>query len=313
MKNKTTYLFGEKAYYEKSLKNLNGTESIYELFDNYYLQLDLIKYKLFGEDVENFGDLIIHRKHYSPFKINIDFLGKNLKDLKLFRKIFINDKNQKKDENKWRNPTKGDIRIFLKILKEKKLSPINFFKFKKIPYFLKKNFFVTNNNVVNKNSFSLNSRNKQINVSSSSEKLPYLSRIQSTSFGEKDKLSLSPIFKCRHKQRTKIKKENNIINENKCFNSFNCPYEKENIQDNNFIKNKKGLKLTKKINKKLCVKENKEKNKRKEEVLLIKNKLISLKERAIKFPNSFLDVISKSDEQKPQLKKRFKFLISHFN
>ncbi len=45
MKTKTSYLFGEKTSYKQGLKKFKGSESIFELFSQYYLQLDLLKYK----------------------------------------------------------------------------------------------------------------------------------------------------------------------------------------------------------------------------------------------------------------------------
>ena len=316
MKNKTDYLFGEKAYYEKSLNSFRKTESIYELFDNYYLQLDLIKYKLFGEIPENYGDLIINGVNYSPPKINIDFLEKHLKELNLFRKIFINDKRQQK-EIKWKDPTKSDIKAFLKILTKKKLSPINFFKFKMVPSFTKKN-----NNSIHKNNLSLSSRNKLAN-SSYTNKSNLSSRIQNTSFNsfnEKNKLALSPIITCRHKLRTKLNNENNIIKE---YNSFYFPYRKKCIQNNayniysilkNKNKNKNGTENTiKKFDKRKYLKEMNDNNKKIERTLLIKNKINSLEKKVNISSNSFLYKILKRDEQKPQFKKRFKYLLSQYN
>ena len=323
MKSKTSYLFGEKTNYEKCLKKFKGSESIFELFNSYYLQLDLMKYKLFGEDYENYGDLKIHGESYSPSKINLDVLENYLSDVKLFQEIFINDNKQQKT-TRWVNPSKNDIKEFLKILNIKN-APLNFFKIKKMPKLTYNKVIksergknIRNNNSKNTNINENMKYNKNISRNNnlknlSTEKSSNLSclQINSSITNKNKKLPLSPVLTCRHKLKNKINEENNIIKE---YNSFYCPYEKKCVP-NKFIllskrKNLNKRSLSDKFDKIDCMRKKRENNKRVEEILLMKNKLNALEKKAKIDSNNFIYKILKRDEQKPQLKLRFNYLMS---
>lgn len=324
MKSKTSYLFGEKSNYEKCLKKFKGSESIFELFNSYYLQLDLMKYKLFGEDYENYGDLNIHGQSYSPSKINLDVLENYLSDVKLFQEIFINGNKQQKT-TRWVNPSKNDIKEFLKILNKKTLTPLNFFKIKQMPK-------LTYNKVIKsergKSIYNNSSKNININENtkynmnvnknnnlknSSTEKSSILSSLQISSsiINKNKKLPLSPILSCRHKLKNKINEESNIIKE---YHSFNCPYEKKCVPNKFILLSKRKIfnkrSLSDKFDKIDYMRKKRENNKRVEEILLMKNKLNALEKKAKIDSNNFIYKILKRDEQKPQLKLRFNYLMS---
>lgn len=304
MKNKTTYLFGEKSTFKKAIRKFKDSESMYDLFDSYFLQLDLLKYKLFGEDFENFGDIIIKGQHHSPRKINLDFLVNHLTETKLFQEIYTNYIKQHK-RKKWRTPSKNDIKIFLNLLITKTKSPINFYKMKNMPLIINNRFVKKpdkNANKFNKTNFSRNT-----SLKFSPKEKSFLSFEKTSNLSEiPPKISLSPPMTPRYK----IIKSNNNENQISKFNK----------DENNSIPKKISLSPTrnkfKAINifdKLKYIKDKQEKKRKDCEKFIIKKKLNFLEKKAKSNSVNFKTTLSERNSQKAQFNRRFKFLISKYN
>ncbi len=304
MKNKTTYLFGEKSTFKKAIRKFKDSESMYDLFDSYFLQLDLLKYKLFGEDFENFGDIIIKGQHHSPRKINLDFLVNHLTETKLFQEIYTNYIKQHK-RKKWRTPSKNDIKIFLNLLITKTKSPINFYKMKNMPLIINNRFVKKpdkNANKFNKTNFSRNT-----SLKFSPKEKSFLSFEKTSNLSEiPPKISLSPPMTPRYK----IIKSNNNESQISKFNK----------DENNSIPKKISLSPTrnkfKAINifdKLKYIKDKQEKKRKDCEKFIIKKKLNFLEKKAKSNSVNFKTTLSERNSQKAQFNRRFKFLISKYN
>ena len=306
MKNKTSYLFGETSTYKKVVQKFKGSESIYDLFDSYSLQLDLLKYKLFGDDLENYGDIVIKGEHHSPTKINLDFLVNHLADTKLFQEIYINYIKQHK-KSKWRTPTKNDIKIFLNLLITKTKSPINFFKMKNLPLIINNRFVKhhkKNTNKFNKLNSCNTSRITRLKISPKKEK-SVLSFEKTSNLSEISKISISPPFTPRNKI-TKSNDSESQISKTK--------------EGNNSIPKKINLSSTRNIFKPMniierlrYIKEKKEKMRKEDENFLLKKKLNVLEKNAKSNSVNFKTRISERNSQKAQFNRRFNFLISKYN
>ena len=304
MKNKTTYLFGEKSTFKKAIRKFKDSESMYDLFDSYFLQLDLLKYKLFGEDFENFGDIIIKGQHHSPRKINLDFLVNHLTETKLFQEIYTNYIKQHK-RKKWRTPSKNDIKIFLNLLITKTKSPINFYKMKNMPLIINNRFVKKpdkNANKFNKSNFSRNT-----SLKFSPKEKSFLSFEKTSNLSEiPPKISFSPPMTPRYK----IIKSNNNESQISKFNK----------DENNSIPKKISLSPTrnkfKAINifdKLKYIKDKQEKKRKDCEKFIIKKKLNFLEKKAKSNSVNFKTTLSERNSQKAQFNRRFKFLISKYN
>jgi len=304
MKNKTTYLFGEKSTFKKAIRKFKDSESMYDLFDSYFLQLDLLKYKLFGEDFENFGDIIIKGQHHSPRKINLDFLVNHLTETKLFQEIYTNYIKQHK-RKKWRTPSKNDIKIFLNLLITKTKSSINFYKMKNMPLIINNRFVKKpdkNANKFNKTNFSRNT-----SLKFSPKEKSFLSFEKTSNLSEiPPKISLSPPMTPRYK----IIKSNNNESQISKFNK----------DENNSIPKKISLFPTrnkfKAINifdKLKYIKDKQEKKRKDCEKFIIKKKLNFLEKKAKSNSVNFKTTLSERNSQKAQFNRRFKFLISKYN
>ena len=55
-------------------------ENINQILDRYFLALELIKFNLFGEDFENYGNLEINGQTYYPNKLDLDYLAQQQSD-----------------------------------------------------------------------------------------------------------------------------------------------------------------------------------------------------------------------------------------
>ena len=55
-------------------------ENINLILDQHFLTLELIKFNLFGEDFENYGNIEINGETYYPYKLNLDYLAKQQSD-----------------------------------------------------------------------------------------------------------------------------------------------------------------------------------------------------------------------------------------
>jgi hypothetical protein len=65
----------------KNKKNPINAENINQILDRHFMKLDLIKFNLFGEDFENYGNLVINGQTYYPCKLNLDYLANQSKDI----------------------------------------------------------------------------------------------------------------------------------------------------------------------------------------------------------------------------------------
>ena len=81
--NKTT-LFDEamnEFSKNKNKRNPITAENINLILDRNFMKLELIKFNLFGEDFENYGNLVINGQTYYPYKLNLDYLANQSKDI----------------------------------------------------------------------------------------------------------------------------------------------------------------------------------------------------------------------------------------
>lgn len=65
----------------KNKKNPINAENINQILDRHFMKLELIKFNLFGEDFENYGNLVINGQTYYPYKLNLDYLANQSKDI----------------------------------------------------------------------------------------------------------------------------------------------------------------------------------------------------------------------------------------
>ena len=174
--NKTT-LFDEamnEFSKNKSKKNPITAENINLILDRHFMKLELIKFNLFGEDFENYGNLVINGQTYYPYKLNLDYLANQSKDiaqddlninmeiLNSLKKAEIPKMDLKKRKNKsirGRSKNIGLNTNYKKMFRNKSCENINSnkkgeFKLPKIKnrlnftrnnmkYFLQQNFFET--------------------------------------------------------------------------------------------------------------------------------------------------------------------------
>ena len=65
----------------KNRKNPVTAENINLILDRHFMKLELIKFNLFGEDFENYGNLVLNGQTYYPYKLNLDYLANQSKDI----------------------------------------------------------------------------------------------------------------------------------------------------------------------------------------------------------------------------------------
>lgn len=65
----------------KNKKNPINAENINLILDRHFMKLELIKFNLFGEDFENYGNLVFNGQTYYPYKLNLDYLANQSKDI----------------------------------------------------------------------------------------------------------------------------------------------------------------------------------------------------------------------------------------
>ena len=65
----------------KNRKNPINAENINLILDRHFMKLELIKFNLFGEDFENYGNLVYNGQTYYPYKLNLDYLANQSKDI----------------------------------------------------------------------------------------------------------------------------------------------------------------------------------------------------------------------------------------
>ena len=174
--NKTT-LFDEamnEFSKNKTKKNPITAENINLILDRHFMKLELIKFNLFGEDFENYGNLEINGQTYYPYKLNLDYLANQSKDiaqqdlninmeilnsLKKAETSKIDIKNRKNKSKKEKSIKIGFNTSYKKMFRNRSSENINSskkseFKLPKIKnkfnytrnnmkYFLQQNFFET--------------------------------------------------------------------------------------------------------------------------------------------------------------------------
>ena len=157
-----------------------NAENINLILDKHFMKLELIKFNLFGEDFENYGNIVLNGQTYYPYKLNLDYLANQsndiaerdsnvnldiLKSLQKAEKIENNkeyiQKNRviKEANKKFLNPNykrmfknKSCQNINSKNIKLPKIkSKINVTR-TNIKYFLERNYFEPNT-IENKNNF----------------------------------------------------------------------------------------------------------------------------------------------------------------
>jgi len=62
-------------------KNPITAENINLILERNFMKLELLKYNLFGEDFENYGNIVINGQTYCPNKLNLEYLANQSKDI----------------------------------------------------------------------------------------------------------------------------------------------------------------------------------------------------------------------------------------
>lgn len=77
------------AFFEQQIRLINKirrkkkqmtAEDINSILERHFLTLELIKFNLFGEDFENYGNIVINGETYYPYKLNLDYLANQQSD-----------------------------------------------------------------------------------------------------------------------------------------------------------------------------------------------------------------------------------------
>ena len=88
-KKKIRHLKKKSIFFEHQLNSINKirrqknnmtAENINSILDRHFLTLELIKFNLFGEDFENYGNIEINGQTYYPYKLNLDYLANQQSD-----------------------------------------------------------------------------------------------------------------------------------------------------------------------------------------------------------------------------------------
>ena len=58
-----------------------NAENINLILDKHFMKLELIKFNLFGEDFENYGNIVLNGQTYYPYKLNLDYLANQSNDI----------------------------------------------------------------------------------------------------------------------------------------------------------------------------------------------------------------------------------------
>ena len=80
---KNLYSKKKTTFFEQQMHSINKirrkkhqmtAEEINFILDRHFLTLELMKYNLFGEDFENYGNIELNGQTYYPYKLNLDYL-----------------------------------------------------------------------------------------------------------------------------------------------------------------------------------------------------------------------------------------------
>ena len=134
----------------RNSKNQITAENINSILDRHFSTLELIKFNLFGEDFENYGNIVINGETYYPYKLNLGYLTQQSDDIK--SDLYI------------------DSDILNSLKKADELSNINFKKMSSGKYMSRK--FSKNQSMENIRTLSTNKNKKEINDNDNKLKLP---------------------------------------------------------------------------------------------------------------------------------------------
>ena len=160
-------------------KNLKvNAENINLILDNHFMKLELIKFNLFGEDFENYGNIVLNGQTYYPYKLNLDYLANQSNDiaerdsnlnLDILKSLQKAEKRENENIQKSRAIKERNKKFlntnYKKMFKNKSCENINSKNIKlpniknkinitrtNIKYFLERNYFEPNT-IENKNNF----------------------------------------------------------------------------------------------------------------------------------------------------------------
>ena len=147
------YFFEQKMRAMKKIldkKSKLTAENINLILEHHFLTLELLKFNLFGEDFENYGNIVINGETYYPHKLSLDYLAK-----------------QETDEIK-------NLNIDFDILNSlKKADDINILNSRKLPINIFKNFATSKHNKISRNKSMTNIKtNKYSNLMHKDLSLP---------------------------------------------------------------------------------------------------------------------------------------------
>ena len=157
-----------------------NAENINQILDKHFMKLELIKFNLFGEDFENYGNIVLNGQTYYPYKLNLDYLANQsndiaerdsnvnldiIKSLQKAEKIENNKEYMKKNRNIGETNKRFVNTNYKKMFKNKSCENIKSKNIKlpkiknnikvtrtNLKYFLERNYFEPNT-IENKNNF----------------------------------------------------------------------------------------------------------------------------------------------------------------
>ena len=216
-KNKTTFFEQQMGLINKIRYKTNQmtAENINLILDRHFSTLELIKFKLFGEDFENYGNIEINGQTYYPFKLNLDYLAQQQSDdMKLDYNADIDILNslKKADDINRINLKKMTIRKEYTSTHYQKM-----FKNKSV-----ENFRITNNKNEIKDKLKLPDifghnqrfkRHEKLNFANNYMKMILLKNFQEplNSLNSKDFINIKTSFLKRHGKAMKLNKKLNDL------------------------------------------------------------------------------------------------------
>lgn len=90
IKNQKNNLINQKNLFDEAMneinknkgqKNIVNAENINRILDKHFMKLELIKFNMFGEDFENYGNIVVEGQTYYPHKLNLDYLVNQINDM----------------------------------------------------------------------------------------------------------------------------------------------------------------------------------------------------------------------------------------
>jgi hypothetical protein len=285
----------------KKIKFLEGTQksnSVYQQIHDHFIKYDLLQLNEFGEDIENYGNLIIKGINYPPKRINMDFILKKMKEedkaqnnlnlrhnqsienIKVHSLSTSNRKSKIMKKRQLFNPGPEDKLPYLELKRNQNKSNqnLNINKFKKISKNIKNNEKLERSNSNNIYITKINN-NKSYDDNQSTQSYKKQSDISS------EKTKILPILNNKIKVTDRIYK---LIFQNKKIEA------KTN-------KNKDNLLLKKIIF-----------LKRYDSTTQLKKKLNELSNDVKRVNGHIYKSIDRNDDDKPQFNLRFNYLLSQF-